>query len=110
MALQTVTVYQKDQLPKLEVRLYDQKGIVLDPGLLSSVRLYLAPFDGGANIINGAALTLIDKANCLWAYTWTVEDTSTPGEYRGEVVVTYATTQVETAGQFKLVVLPSLHG
>jgi len=110
--MQTITMYQGDLLPNLEVELADRQNIPLDLTGVASVKLYMG-LDAGdptQNKISGAELTVTDAATGKAVYEWQPGDTDTPGEYEAEIVVYFGVAnKPQTAGQFKIRVIDSLH-
>ena len=108
--MQTITIYKNDVLPALEIELRDQDGTALDLGLLDHISLYMSPEDDPTNlIINGAEFVYTEPTKGKARYLWTAPDTEAAGTYLAEVVVVYSDNKQQTAGQFKVTVIPSLH-
>jgi hypothetical protein len=110
--MQTITMYQGDLLPKLEVELSDRNNIPLNLTGISAIKLFMGldPDDPAQNKIDGAELIVTDATAGKATYEWQVGDTDTPGEYAAEIVVYFgAANKPQTAGQFTIRVIDSLH-
>jgi len=110
--MQTITMYQGDLLPNLEVELADRSNIPLNLTGAASIKLFMG-LDAGdptQNKIDGALLTVTDAATGKAVYEWQAGDTDTPGEYSAEIVVYFGqANKPQTAGQFTIRIIDSLH-
>lgn len=84
----TFYITQDDENPALDATLTDSDG---DPVDLSNatVEFSLAEPRGRGNIFT-KAVTVVTAADGEVRYSWDAEDTSEPGRYRGEFIVTYS--------------------
>jgi hypothetical protein len=108
MAVQTVVVYKSDLLPKIRLRVGDACGDPIPLETALSVLFYMGEL-GSTPVIDGAPCDIVDADLGLCDYFWTAGQTDAVGEFIGEVVVTFASGKKQTAGQFNVKILESLH-
>lgn len=85
-----LNVKQGDQLPVLEVQLLDGNAPpsgAVPGGTLAKVTLKNR--DTGTPLFSLATMTISDANAWKFQYAWSPTDLATPGDYNGEVVVTY---------------------
>jgi len=109
--MQTITMYQGDLLPLLEIELTDRQNTPLNLTTAVEVKLYMGldPAIPADNKINGALCEVTDAENGKAVYEWQLGDTAEPGDYFAEIVVIFGENKPQTAGQFTVRVLDSLH-
>ncbi len=85
-----VIIKKGDRLPPLDATCEDAEGKPID---LSSgppdVKFYMRRSGEAANLINGAAMTIVDAPNGKVRYAWQAGDSITPGRYIGEIKVDF---------------------
>ncbi len=78
------TIKQNNTLYSLEVNLSGTESLV-------GSQVFFSMMDAsGKVVINRANAQVVDLAERLVSYDWTPEDTSIPGQYRGEFEVTFS--------------------
>lgn len=115
MALQRITIYQNDLLPRITASVTTKCGDKVDltaPGILA-VRFFMG-VDRTDLTVNGAAMTVLVPAEPedipnVAAYDWVVGDTAEAGIFQCEVVITYTGPKPQTVGRFEVEIVESLH-
>jgi len=105
---QTVIVYQNDLSPPIRGMLVDQAS---NPIPLAGVTVVFSMSSDPSQTskVNKALCTILDPVNGIFEYDWVAGDTDTPMDYQAEIYLTWTNGRSQSATQFIVSVLPSLH-
>lgn len=90
-----VDMKQNDRLPVLEITIKKTDGAPLD--LTGATAKFIMVDSKTRTMKVAASVTIKDAANGVIEYAWAEGDTDTPGDYLGEVEITYADGKMITA-------------